>query len=83
VWAWFSAAGAGDFVRIEGNLVKEKYVDILENILLPSILSKFPNSKVFFTQDQSPFHTSRIVQRWFRSHHSTIELLPWPPKEQT
>jgi transposase len=80
VWAWFSADGPGDFVQIEGRLVKEKYFEILEKVLLPSIRLKFPKQKVKFVQDQSPVHTSRIVKRWFIEHWNELELLPWPPK---
>ena len=36
VWVWFSADGGGDFVRIQGRFNSEKYLDILQNVLLPS-----------------------------------------------
>ena len=29
VWKWFSASGAGDFVRIDDKLKAEKYLNIL------------------------------------------------------
>lgn len=79
VWAWFSASGAGDFVRIEGKLTAVKYVRILQDVLLPSAQARFPGRRVKFIQDLSPIHTARVVQAWFRQHPE-IELLPWPPK---
>jgi len=45
VWGWFSAGGAGDFVRIAGKFNKEKYLEILQNVLLPSIQARFPNQQ--------------------------------------
>lgn len=79
VWAWFSASGAGDFVQIDGRFVKEKYLDILNNILLPSIERRFPNRRVKFIQDNSPIHKAIVVRQWFREHPN-IQVLPWPPK---
>ena len=79
VWAWISADGAGDIVCIEGTFNKEKYIDILENVLLPSIRNRFPNRPVRFIQDLSPIHTARVVRSWFQEHPE-ITVLPWPPK---
>lgn len=79
VWGWFSADGAGDLVRIEGKFNKERYLDILENTLLPSIRRRFPNRQVRFIQDKSPIHTARVITSWF-GEHPEITVLPWPPK---
>jgi DDE superfamily endonuclease len=57
-----------------------KYLEILQNVFLPSISAKFPDQKVKFVQDQSPIHTSRVVKKWFIQHRDEIEVLPWPPK---
>lgn len=79
VWAWFSASGAGDFVRIQGRFVKEKYLDILNNVLLPSIGRRFPNTRVKFIHDNSPIHKAIIIREWLQNHPE-IQVIPWPPK---
>ena len=79
VWGWFSAGGAGDFVRIAGKFNKEKYLEILQNVLLPSIQARFPNQQVRFIHDLSPIHQAIVIRSWFREHPE-IAALPWPPK---
>ena len=79
VWAWFSASGPGDFVRINGKLNAEKYLEILGDTLLPSIHIRFPGIRVKFIQDKSPIHGANIIKSWF-ANNPDIELLPWPAK---
>jgi DDE superfamily endonuclease len=79
VWAWFSASGAGYFVRIEGKLNADKYINILGDILLPSIHLRFPGICVKFIQDKSPIHGANVIKHWF-AEQLEIELLPWPAK---
>jgi hypothetical protein len=79
VWAWFSASGPGDFVRINGKLNAEKYLEILGDTLLPSIHIRFPRIRVKFIQDKSPIHGENIIKSWF-AYNPDIELLPWPAK---
>jgi len=79
VWAWFSASGPGDFVRIHGKLTAEKYLAILGDTLLPSLHIRFPGIRVNFIQDKSPIHGANVVKNWF-ANTPNIELLPWPAK---
>lgn len=79
VWAWMTASGAGDFVRINGKLDSEKYLAILGDVLLPSIHQRF-GRKMKFIQDKSPIHESTKIKDWLADHAGEIELLPWPPK---
>ena len=57
--------------------IPEKYLDILENHLLPWIDQHYDGQPVRFIQDRPPIHTSRVIQHWFRQH-PRIEVLPWP-----
>lgn len=79
VWAWFSSEGAGAIHRFEGRLTGLKYIEILENILLPSAYARFGLGPIRFVQDLSPIHTCHVVMEWFEEHPE-FELLPWPPK---
>jgi hypothetical protein len=75
IWAGFSADGQGNFVRINGILISVKFIEILENYLLPAIRRHFQGRRMEFVQDLSPIHTSRAVRAWFNTHPE-IELLP-------
>ncbi len=82
VWGWFSSEGAGSLHRITGRLNAEKYVDILENVLLPVAIERFERGNDYpirFVQDRSPIHTANVVRERFEEHPE-FELLPWPPK---
>lgn len=79
VWAWFSASGAGDFVRIQGKFTSEKYLEILGDTLLPSVHIRFPGMRVPFVQDKSPIHGANIIKFWFENN-PYFDLLPWPAK---
>ena len=63
VWGCFAASGDGPLVRIEGRFNKEKYIDILENQLLPFVRENFGDRHVRFIQDRSPIHTAIVVRR--------------------
>jgi hypothetical protein len=76
VWGMITPPGLGRLVRIDGNLVKELYVDILQDDFLGTLddLELDPRS-YYFQQDNDPKHTARIVTAWFEENH--IDVLPW------
>ena len=80
VWAWFSSQGAGAVHRIDGRLTAEKYISILDDVLLPTAWARLGLGPIRFVQFRSPIHTSHAVTAWF-ADHPEFELLPWPPKE--
>ena len=79
VWAWFSFEGAGAIHRITGRLTSEKYIQILDDVLLPTAWARFGLGPIRFIQDRSPIHTSHSVRDWF-ADRPEFELLPWPSK---
>ena len=79
VWAWFSFEGAGAIHRITGRLTSEKYIQILDDVLLPTAWARFGLGPIRFIQDRSPIHTSHAVRDWF-ADRPEFELLPWPSK---
>lgn len=65
-----------------GRLTGEKYIDILEDVLIPTAYARFGHGidgPIRFVQDLSPIHTSNVVREWFEEHPE-FELIPWPPK---
>ena len=79
LWGFFTGEAGGKLVRIDGRLTAIKYIDLLEENLLPFIAENYPDRPVRFIHDNSPIHTARIVKRWFDGHPD-IQVLPWPAK---
>lgn len=77
VWGCMSAQGVGELSFIEGNVNSEKYQNILENYLLPSI-KKLENKygEYTFQQDGASCHTSKSTITWLRSHG--LQPMYWP-----
>ena len=76
VWGCFSYHGIGNLVFIDSHLTGEKYVNILDNNLLPSARKFGLASSFVFQQDNDPKHTSRVAKAYFDSNK--IPVLPWP-----
>lgn len=76
VWGCFAAHGVGRFYLVEGIMVKEQYISILENHMYPSMLELFPTLDFTFQQDNDPKHTSKVTKDWFRQKQ--VNLMDWP-----
>jgi transposase len=77
VWACFNWDRLGPIIVIEGSVKQEKYIEILENHLLP--FWKRTKRRVrspIFQDDGAPAHTARSVATWKRSKE--IRSFRWP-----
>lgn len=73
--------GVGELANIEGRLTADKYIEILEEVMLPSVRAyalPYPE-RIIFMQDNAPIHTARTVRRWIEEQPD-VEVLPWPSK---
>lgn len=77
-WMW--SGGLGDLTRIDGHLNSEKYIQILETIILSIRATAIhaPNP-IRFVHDKSSIHTSALVRNWF-AQHPDIQLIVLPTK---
>lgn len=75
VWGCFSWNGVGPIHRIEGILTKEKYVEILEDVMLPYAEENLPVIWKF-QQDNDPKHTAKLTKKWFEDN--VVDVLEWP-----
>ncbi|XP_023231983.1 uncharacterized protein LOC111631879 [Centruroides sculpturatus] len=59
-----------ELVRIDGHLtaVLHHTIDILEQVLLPTVRAVYGKERFFFVHDSSPVHTASIVTRWLQEH---------------
>ncbi|KAL7634885.1 UNVERIFIED_CONTAM: hypothetical protein RMT77_015262 [Armadillidium vulgare] len=82
VWGWINAFTVGELTHIDGRFTIDQYLEILDEVFLPSVrVSVFPDPEKFvFVQDNRTIHTARRVRQWFEEHEHIIEVLPWPSK---
>jgi transposase len=78
VWGWMSSQGVGVCHFIEGRFNTEVYINILQNIMLPSVLGRFPERDFIYQQDNCPVHTARQAREWIENEQ--ILILPWPAR---
>ena len=71
--------GPGELVEIGGRLNSQQYLDILKDVMLPSVRVAYPVGQIYLVQDNCSIHRSRIVQDWL-STQSDIIVFDWPAK---
>lgn len=82
MWGWISAHCPGELVEVSSHMDAFEYIDILENVLLPSVRRVYSEDDMptfRLVQDNSAVHTAHVVQEWF-AQHPEIEVLNWPAK---
>lgn len=76
VWGSMSARGVGKLHFIDGLVNTTKYLNILEESLLPTMEETLVSGEEFiFQQDGASCHTSKTALKWFSDN--TIPLLEW------
>lgn len=78
VWGYMTSRGLGLCHRINGRFTAEVYIDILENVMQPSVNNIFPQRNFIYQHDNCPVHTARRILDWARENN--IHLLPWPSR---
>ena len=76
IWGGISTMGPTDICVIKGTVNQEKYVEILNDYLLPSANAYYGNDWVL-QQDNAPPHVSRSSQEWLAQNVPAV--LAWPP----
>jgi hypothetical protein len=83
VWGAIHPEGVSDLIRIDGNLDRFQYVEILRKGLLPlydhyDSHATFRPTFLLFQQDNDPKHTSRHAKDFFRDEG--IDVMDWAAK---
>ena len=79
-WGYITAAGPGELVTVPNHMNSDDYIDVLQNVLLPSLQANFPEQNEFlFMHDNSSVHTSHKTQRWLQEHPEIV-CIEWPPR---
>lgn len=48
IWGFISSAGPGELCFINGHLNTFSYIEMLEEVLLPSVVKTYPNDRMVF-----------------------------------
>jgi len=78
-WGWMWSYGPGELVEIGGRLNAHQYIDILQDVMLPTVRQQYPDGDILFVQDNCSIHRTRIVEDWFDDHPEIIRIA-WPAK---
>ena len=76
VWGCVSALGKGNLHFCDGTINAEKYIEILEQHMLPSRRHPFQGSPCIFQQDNAKPHSAHISKAWLRK--KGVPVLDWP-----
>ena len=76
LWGFFSSAGTGALVRMEGTMDGAKYRKIREENLLPSARKLKLGQKFKFQHDNKPRQTAKSILEWLRN--KKINVFEWP-----
>lgn len=78
VWGFITSMGVGDICEISGRMNSKEYINVLEDILLPSmnIINEDWRENMLFMQDNAKIHGSKTSEKWIKDHN--ITLLKWP-----
>lgn len=81
LWGWIHLYGIGELAEIEGRFTADQYLEILEEVMLPTVhASALPYPEhILYIHDNCSIHTANCVRRWFADQQD-LELLPWPSK---
>ncbi len=76
VWGCMSACGMGSLHVWKGTINAERYIQVLEQHMLPSRRRLFQGRPCIFQHDNARPHTASITTSWLRRRR--IRVLKWP-----
>ncbi len=76
VWGCISACGMGSLHIWKGRINAERYIQVLEQHMLPSRRRLFQGRPCIFQHDNARPHTASITTSWLRRRR--IRVLKWP-----
>ncbi|KAI8432055.1 hypothetical protein MSG28_004574 [Choristoneura fumiferana] len=69
----------GELVEIGGRMNSERYLEVLKDVMLPSVRVAYPEGQIYLVHDNSSVHKSKIVKDWLNSQKDITEF-EWPAK---
>ena len=62
-------------VKLEGRMTANKYIEVLENYLLPFINDLENKNNCIFQDNNASIHTAKITKKW--KGNNNITVLSW------
>lgn len=78
-WGWMSSMGPGELVEVGGKFNSHNYLEILRDVMLPTVRVTYPNEHIYFVHDNCSIHKARVVQDWLQTQNN-VTIINWPPK---
>ena len=79
IWGCIAYDGPGLCYLYNGRMGQHKYIEMLENHLIPTRDIFFSNESEWeFQQDNAPCHKAKTVTTWFQENN--IKVLQWPAR---
>lgn len=79
VWGCFSSKGVGPLFRIEGNMDRFAYREILDTQMLPYAKRNMPRNWMF-QQDNDSKHGSQYVKEYFKKENIKVRVAKSKPR---
>ena len=76
IWACFSYNGVGRLSICEGNMNQERYLQTLNDKLLPSVASSGIYGDIYHLDDSAPCHRTKKILDWHDKNG--LEKIRWP-----
>lgn len=76
VWGCISANGMGNLHICKGTINAERYIEVLEQHMLPSRQRLFRGRPCIFQQDNARPHSAKVTKAWL--HSKGVRVLDWP-----
>ena len=82
VWGCLYSSGVGDLIKIEGQLTRERYMDILRHLAVSSGMRLIGHNFIL-QQNNDPKPCSRAAKNYLNkmAEEGVLELMTWPPLE--
>lgn len=71
--------GPGELVQVGGRMNGQRYLEVLRDVMLPSVRVAYPEGRIYLVQDNSAVHRCGLVQEWLSSQED-ITVFNWPSK---
>lgn len=78
-WGWMSSMGPGELVPVGARFNSALYLEILREVMLPSVRAHYPDEHIYFVQDNCAIHRAAIVREWLNAQNN-LTVINWPAK---
>ncbi|KAI5646044.1 hypothetical protein NE865_01937 [Phthorimaea operculella] len=66
-WGWISSAGPGELVEIDGRMNATEYVELLRDVMVPTVRLHHPEGTIYLVQDNSSVHNAGTRNAYINS----------------